>query len=276
MSHNLDPAEYQRQYDEAAAALDAAPGQGTTARGTDGRFEAPASAPADPAPEPAAAPAPAADKPAEAAPAPAADAAKPADPLAELTARLERAEKMAKDNQAAFTRASMEAAALRRAQEQRERDAAKPAILDANPELVDAIRYVASDPAPQRAAEERAATYQSTIEKAHPDAFSPDMDPELQQSIEAAWKGLGDAARDPLEVVRVITQEKLAFQERQVGKRFAAEAARQKEKSAMSVPSPGASSVATAPEDAHKAEVQRISKMTDREFEAEVRRVRGF
>lgn len=279
MSHNLDPAEYQRQYDEAAAALDAADNKSTTARDTDGRFAAPAPT-ATPAPEPTpvGTPAPAAETPAAKPDAaePSPEPAKPIDEVAELRARVEKAEKIARDNQAAFTKAAQEAAALRRAQEQRDREAAKPAILDVNPELADAIRYVTTDPAPQRQADDRKAAFQSTIEKAHPDAFAADMDPELQQSIAKAWQGLGEAAQDPLEVVRVITQEKLAFTERQVGKRFAAEAARQQEKSAMSVPSPGASSVATATVDPAVAEVQRISKMTDREFEAEVRRVRGY
>jgi hypothetical protein len=263
----LDPAEYQRQYDEAAAALDAAASPATTA---------PAPTPASP-PDPAPAPAEADPAPAAAAAAPAeAEPAKPVDPIAELTARLERAEKMARDNQAWATRAAQEAAALRKAQEQQAREAAKPAILDANPELADAIRYVAGDPAPQHQATERQAVFQSTIEKVHPDAFAADMDPDLQHAIAKRWTDLGDAAQDPLEVVRVITEEKLAFHERQVGKRFAAEAARQQQKSAMSVPAPGASSVASAPADAALVEVQRISKMSDREFEAEVRRVRGY
>ena len=278
MPHDLTPEEYQRQYDEAAAALDAAASPATTARGDDGRFATAAAAPAPSAPV--ADPAPAAetpkpaDQPADAAPV--AEPAKPVDPLAEALARAERAEKMARDNQVAFTRAAQEAAALKRAQEQRDREANKPAILEANPDLADAIRFVASDPAPQHQAEDARAAFQSTIEKAHPDAFSTDMDPELQEAIATAWQGLGAEAQDPLNVVRVITQEKLAFHERQVGKRFAAEAARQQEKSAMSVPSPGKSTVAVAPVDANLAEVQRISNMTDREFEAEVRRVRGY
>lgn len=278
MSHNLDPAEYQRQYDEAAAALDAAATPATTARSDDGRFApAPAPAPAEPAAAPAAEPAPAAapaaaDKPAD----PPVEPAKPVDELAELKARLEKAEKIAKDNQAWATKAAQEAAALRRAQEQRDREAAKPAILDANPELVDAIRYVATDPTPQHQAAERAAAFQSTIEKAHPDAFSTDMDPELQDAIAKAWEGLGAAAQDPLEVVRVITQEKLAFTERQVGKRFAAEAARQQEKSAMSVPGAGKSTVAAAPVDKQLEEVKRIQNMSDVDFAKEVRRVKGY
>jgi len=270
--------EEQRQYDEAAAALEAAANQATTARDAGGRFApAPAPAPAEPAAAPAAEPTPAdppaaGDKPAD----PPAEPAKPVDELAELKARLEKAEKVARDNQAAFTKAAQEAAALRRQQEQRDREANKPAILEANPELAEAIRYVATDPAPQHQAAERAAAFQSTIEKAHPDAFSTDMPEELQQAIAAAWQGLGNDAQDPLNVVRVITQEKLAFHERQVGKRFAAEAARQQEKSAMSVPGAGKSSVAVAPVDAQLAEVKRIQNMSDADFAAEVRRVKGY
>lgn len=275
----LSPEEWQREYDKAAAALDAAPGQGTTARDADGRFAAPEPTPAPapaPAPDQAAAPAPAQGSTADPAAVTSADPAKPVDDIAELRARLEKAEKMARDNQASFTRAAQEAAALRRAQEQRDREAARPAILDANPDLADAIRFVASDPTPQHQAADRIAAFQSTIEKAHPDAFSTDMPEELQASIAKAWQELGDAAEDPLEVVRVITQEKLAFTERQVGKRFAAEAARQQEKSAMSVPGPGASSAARAPEDTQLAEVQRIQNMSDADFAKEVRRVKGY
>jgi hypothetical protein len=278
MSHNLSPEEYQRQYDEAAAALDAAATPATTARDESGRFAAPA--PAEPPaaePAPASVPAPAAaEAPVDAPATPPADPVKPVDELAEMKARLEKAEKIARDNQAAFTKAAQEAAALRRAQEQRDRDANKPAILEANPELAEAIRYVASDPAPQQRAEAARAAYQSTIEKAHPDAFSTDMDAELQEAIAKAWQGLGEAAQDPLEVVRVITQEKLAFTERQVGKRFAAEAARQQEKSAMSVPGAGKSTMAAAPVDKQLEEVKRIQNMSDADFAREVRRVKGY
>lgn len=283
MAHNYTP-EQQREYDEAAAALDAAATPATTARDADGRFAPAAPAPvaalaapvapaAEPAPSPAPAPAAADAPPAGDAPA---DPPKPADELAELKARVERAEKIARDNQAAFTKAAQEAAALKRAQEQRDRDANKPAILEANPDLADAIRYVASDPAPQQQAEAARAAYQSTIEKAHPDAFSTDMAPELQDAIAKAWQGLGEAAQDPLEVVRVITQEKLAFTERQVGKRFAAEAARQQEKSAMTVPGAGKSTVAADPVDKQLEEVKRIQNMSDADFAKEVRRVKGY
>lgn len=269
----LDTVEYQRQYDEAAAKLDAAANPATTARDDGGKFTAaPAPAATPPAEAPAAAPAvatpPAAVPPGEPAAA--------VDPMAELTARVERAEKSVRDTQAWGTRMAQEAASLRRQQDAEQREASRPAILDANPELADAIRFVATDPAPQLAAEARTSAFQSVIEKAHPDAFAVDMPEELQTSIAKAWQDLGDAAQDPLEVVRVITQEKIAFTERQTGKRFTAELARQEEKSAMSVPGPGKSSAVASPQDAQLAEAQRISNMTDREFEAEVRKVRGY
>jgi hypothetical protein len=84
------------------------------------------------------------------------------------------------------------------------------------------------------------------------------------------------AWQDPLVAIREITEEKLAHGERQLGKRFAAEAAKLKEKSAMSVPGAGAGSGAKAPVDAQLAEVDRIRNMSDAEFQKEVRRGQGL
>jgi hypothetical protein len=179
---------------------------------------------------------------------------------------------MARDNQAYATRMAQEAAQLRREREQREREAKKPAILDANPELADAIRYVAQDPAPQREAEDRQATWKEAIEKVHPGIFTlPDEDDLVKALLarrSAAWE-------DPLVAIREITEEKLALTERQVGKRFAAEAAKEAQKSAMSVPGAGRSGVMT-PVDDQLAEVQRIKNLSDKDFQAEVRRVKGL
>lgn len=258
----MEDMEYQKEYDKAAAELDAA-AQATTARGPDGKFvkaEEPAKEPeakAEPTPEPAKEPA----------------KEETPDELAELRARVEKAEKIAKDNQAWATRMAQERAEEKRQREQREREAKKPAILDANPELAEAIRYVAHDPAPQEDAARRQAEWQQLIEKAHPGIFTlPDEDELVKSLLErrsAAWD-------DPLVAIREITEEKLAHAERQVGKRFAAEAARQAQKSAMSVPSAGAGGGVMNPIDAQLAEVQRIQKMSDKDFAAEVRRVKGL
>jgi hypothetical protein len=168
---------------------------------------------------------------------------------------------------------AQEAAQLRREREAREREAQKPAILDANPELADAIRYVAQDPAPQQQAVDRQSQWAQIIEQAHPGIFTLPDDDELVKALLAkrtpAWE-------DPLVAIREITEEKLAFTERQVGKRFAAEAARQAQKSAMSVPSAGAGAGVMAPVDVQLAEVQRIQKMSDADFAKEVRRVKGL
>lgn len=264
-----DP-EQQREYDEARAALDAAAKGATTACDDKGQFTKVEAKEPDPvkAPE---------TEPAKTEPEaqPAADQVTP-EMLAEWKARAEKAEKIARDNQAAYTRAAQEAAALRRQQEQQQREATKPAILETTPELADAIRYVTSDPAPQQQAEERQKQFQSVIEAVHPDAFSNDLPAELQTAIATRWQSLGDEAKDPLAIVRVITEEKLAHSERQIGKRFAAEAAKLQQKSAMSVPGAGASTVTAQPVDVQAEAVRRFQTMTDAEFAAEVRRVKGY
>ena len=203
------------------------------------------------------------------------EATQSVDELAEIKARLDKAEKIAKDNQAWATRMAQEAAQLRREKEQQQREASRPAILDANPELAEAIRYVASDPAPRQQVEDEQALWRETIDKAHPGIFSTDIDPELEKDLAQRLEQLGESAKNPLEAIRVITEGKLAHAERQVGKRFAAEAAKLAQKSAMSVPGAGRSG-APAPVDAALAEVQRFQNMSDADFQKEVRRVKGY
>lgn len=203
------------------------------------------------------------------------EATQSVDELAEIKARLDKAEKIAKDNQAWATRMAQEAAQLRREKEQQQREASRPAILDANPELAEAIRYVASDPAPRQQVEDEQALWRQTIDKAHPGIFSTDIDPELEKDLAQRIEQLGESAKNPLEAIRVITEGKLAHAERQVGKRFAAEAAKLAQKSAMSVPGAGRSG-APAPVDSALAEVQRFQNMSDADFQKEVRRVKGY
>lgn len=259
----MDQAEYQKEYEKAAAELEAA-AQATTARGADGKFIK--------AEEPAKEPEAAKEEPVKEPPQEPAKDEKP-DELAELKARLEKAEKIAKDNQAWATKLAQERAEEKRQREQAEREAKKPAILDANPELADAIRYVAHDPAPQQKAEDRQLQWNQIIEQAHPGIFALPDDDELVKALVAKRT---EAWSDPLVAIREITEEKLAHAERQVGKRFAAEAARQAQKSAMSVPGAGAGGGVMTPIDAQLAEVQRIQKMSDKDFAAEVRRVKGL
>lgn len=263
--------EYRQEYEKAAAELDAA-AKATTARGADGRFVKEEAQP--PVPEAKQPPEPAVETAKEPEKEQAKEPAKVEDPLAELRTRLEKAEKMARDNQAWATKAAQEAAALRREREMEQRAKAKPAILDANPELADAIRYVASDPVPQQP--DPSAQWAQVVDKAHPGILRLPDDDELVKSIASRAQREQEAWNDPLEAIRIITEEKLAHAERQVGKRFAAEAAKLSQKSAMSVPGAGAGSGAKAPIDAQLAEVQRIQNMSQSDFEKEVRRVKGL
>lgn len=242
---------YQLEYDEALAKLDAA---------ADGKTVA------TPAPEPEAIPAP---EPAKA------DETPPVDPLEELRAEIEKQKKIAADNKAWATKQSQELAALKRERDQQQREAAKPAILDANPELADAIRYVAADPAPQQQQEIRANQWQDMVASAHPGIFDIGIDPELEQALLAKRESLGESWHDPLIAIREISAEKIAHAERLVGKRFAIESAKQAQKSAMSVPGTGSGAVRTAP-NPDKEAADRILKMSDAEFREEVRRVKGY
>lgn len=248
--------EYQKEYDAAAAKLEAA---------ADGKQPEAITAPE---PEPVKAP--------EPEPAKAEEAAPVVDELAELRAKFEKAEKALKDTQAWGTKNAQELAALKREREQAQRDAAKPAILDANPDLADAIKYVTSDPAPQQEAESKRQAWFQAIDTAHPGIFAADADPELVEALVAKRDASGGAWDDPLVAIRDISAEKLAFAERQISKRFAVESAKQAEKSAMSVPGAGSGGAVRKPVDADLEAVQRIQNMSDADFAKEVRKAKGF
>lgn len=197
------------------------------------------------------------------------------DPLEELRTKLEKTEKALRDTQSWGTKNAQRLAEIERERVERERAAARPEILDANPDLADAIRYVTTDPTPQHQIERQRQIWQEAVQTAHPGIFDLSIDPELEAAVVARREAVGDAWNDPLVAIREITAEKLAFTERQVGKRFAIESAKQAQKSAMSVPGTGGSaSRAAVDPDAEAA--HRILKMSDAEFAAEVKRVKGY
>jgi len=210
------------------------------------------------------------------------DGEKAAEPKEEETLeqfreRLAKAEKALKDTQAWGTKNAQELAQLRREREQQQRQASRPQILDQAPELEQAIRHVVGDPVQQHRAEDQRAAWAAQVEKVHPGILSlPDDDP-LVLSLGKKMQEMGEAWNDPLEVIRAVTEEKLALKERQVGQRLAQAAAQQAKKSAMSVP--GASSSGTtqrAPEDETKKEVDRIWNMSDAEFARMANKVKGI
>jgi len=260
----LEDAEYKKEYDKAAADLEAA-AQATTARGADGKFVKVEEVAKPPETEAKAEPE-----------VTKTEEAKPVDELAELRARVEKAEKIAKDNQAWATKLSQERAQERREREAAERAAAKPAILDANPELADAIRYVASEPTPTASRVDPQEEWRVTIEKAHPGIFDVSIDPDLEKAVMARFQALGAEVNDPLVCIREITAEKLAHTERLIGKRVAVESAKSAEKSAMSVPGAGGSGGVKTPVDPDLEARNRILNMSPSEFEKERRKVLGY
>ncbi len=251
----LSQEEYQAQYDAAAAELESAASGVKPAAIT------------EPEPEPAKEPA---AEPAKAEPVPEVDA------LTELRAKFEKAEKALKDTQAWGTKNAQELAQLKREQQQTQRDANRPAILDANPDLADAIKYVANDPAPQQYAEDQQEAWMRTIDTVHPGIFGADADPDLIDALVAKRDANPEAWGDPLVAIRDISAEKLAHAERQAAKRYAVEATKTAEKSAMSVPGAGSGTARKAAPDPEAERVQRIHSMTPAEFAKERARVLGL
>ena len=254
---DLSQEEYQTQYDAAAAELEAAASGVKPDTTTALEPEAVKEAEAEPAKQEEAAPV-------------------VVDELAELRSKVEKAEKALKDTQAWGTKNAQELANLKREQQQAQRDANRPAILDANPDLADAIKYVASDPAPQQQAEDQQEAWFRTIDTAHPGIFAAEADAELVATLVAKRDASGGAWDDPLVAIRDISAEKLAHAERQITKRLAVESAKQQEKSAMSVPGAGGGTARKAAPDPEAERVQRIQSMSSADFAKERLKVLGL
>lgn len=252
---------YQQEYDKAAAALDAAANGEKPEAITAQEPAQPEPAKAEEVKEPAQAP-----------------AEPEVDPLAEIRAKLEKTEKALKDTQAWGTKNAQRLKEIEQERERQQREASKPAILEQAPELEEAIRYVTHDPRQEQAQAEqkRQQEWLGIVEAAHPGIFSLPNDDELVKAVLARRETVGPEWEDPLVAIREITAEKLALTERQIGKKFMAEAAKAAQKSAMSVPGAGASTVNAAPVDPQKEMADRYSKMSSAEFDKERRRVLGL
>lgn len=270
MNEQPQTPEYKAEYDKAVAELDAQ----ERPRGADGKFVAKTEeTPAATLPE-------TKDKPAEkVVDKPVVEAKTEApDPMAELRAEIARLDKVAKDNQAWGTRNAQELAALRKEREDTARKAARPKILDANPELEAAVRYVAGAPKPdEEAPDTRVAKWKQSVEEVHPGIFDKDLpnkDPELYKALEARMQAVGiEQWSNPFVAIREITSEKLAHSQRQADKRLADEIEKVTRKGAMSVPGSGTTATGS---NADADAVARIRNMSDAEFEKERRKALGY
>ena len=273
----LTAEQYQKEYDEAWKKMDEEAAKATPSRAPDGKFAkaeeaAPAAEPVKDEPKVETPPAEAKAEP-KADEVPQTQEEEKPDPLAEMKAELEKAKKQAADNKAWATKVAQELAETKREREQREREAAKPPVLEQNPGLEEAIRYVAEAPKQQKP--DPMQQWVQVIDAAHPGIFAADADPELVDALVAKRDASNGAwFSDPLIAIREITEAKLAHAEKQMQKRIEAERKATSEKSAMSVPGAGATVKAAA--DPAADEVRRIQSMTPAQFEQERRRVLGY
>lgn len=192
--------------------------------------------------------------------------------LEQVRARLASAEKALHDTKAWGTRKAQEAAELRRAQEAQAREAQRPAILDANPELADAIRFVREDDGVRQRTEQESAMqqWQDVVRAAVPDIDELLNDNDFHAAMQVRAQH-PEWNNNPLIAIREINAEiraRAIFGAQQAAK----EAEANKKRSATSVPS-GGSKQALSPKPQDEEQLRKLQNMNSDEFAREVRRV---
>lgn len=198
------------------------------------------------------------------------------DRFAELEAKLARQEKALKDTQRAMHQKAQELADLKRQREAEVRAANKPPVLDANPGLEDAIRYVAqpaqAEPSPQNLDQ----LWFSAVSGAIPDIDTLLTDKDFEKAAYAKREELGaDQWQNPVVAIRELSA---------IARRFAVEKAtaaakadyakQQKELSTMRVSGGSGRDPATSDRVNGKS-AEDYHTMSAKDFEAERRRVLG-
>ena len=198
------------------------------------------------------------------------------DRFAELEAKLARQEKALKDTQRAMHQKAQELADLKRQREAEVRAANKPPVLDANPGLEDAIRYVAqpaqAEPSPQNLDQ----LWFSAVSGAIPDIDTLLADKDFEKAAYAKREELGaDEWKNPVVAIRELNA---------IARRFAVEKAtaaakadyakQQKELSTMRVSGGSGRDPATSDRVNGKT-AEDVWAMNSKDFEAERRRVLG-
>jgi hypothetical protein len=196
------------------------------------------------------------------------------DPVEQLRKELESTRKALSDTKAWGTKNAQALREFERQQEMTRREAERPKILEANPELEAAIRHVTSDPKPEIEREQAQEDWKDTVRSAIPDIDELLNDEEFQKALTDRKNQSQGGWENPLEAIRDMTAEIRARDERIIAKRFLAESKKLGEKTAMSVPSSkGQTSVSQNDDD---AEVKRIKNMSPAQFALEVKRVKGL
>lgn len=194
------------------------------------------------------------------------------DEIQELKEKLAKQEKALKDTQRWAHKNSTELATLRREREDQVRAASRPAILDDNPGLEDAIKHVAT-PASQQEPDANAQLI-GTLEKALPDLDGL-LDEEDFKKVffELRKDSIDDWLEDPLSAIRDINalQTQYRSDKAVANARKDFEAKKQK-LSSMSVPG-GSGGKGISPE---VDEVKQVWSMSKADFDKQRAKVMGY
>jgi hypothetical protein len=196
--------------------------------------------------------------------------------IARLEAEVTSTKKALNDTKGWASRNAAEVKRLRTEQEERDRKANRPQVLDDNPGLEEAVRYVTGAPAAGKPAHD-------------PDAWAeavgtalPGLDALLEQNADlhakatAKARELGEAWNDPLVAIRELSALQLEHERASVAvaARDAAArdfAKRKQQQTAMTVPSGGASRQPPTVDQA-----KRYETMSSADFQKERAKVLGF
>lgn len=194
----------------------------------------------------------------------------------ELKARLEKAEKAIKDTQRWGHENAAEVKRLKREAEERKHAETRPAILEANPGLEDAIKHVAGTRTESEA--DAKAAWLSTVSRAVPDVEKLLGDQDFHAKASARKAELGAEWDDPITAIRELSSLKTEHLSNRASQ-VAVEAARKdfevkaKKRNAMEVPGgSGGKDPAIKGDDA----ADRFRTMTKEEFAKERSRVMGY
>jgi hypothetical protein len=186
--------------------------------------------------------------------------------LARLERELTSTKKALDDTKGWASRNAAEVKRLRKEQEERDRRANRPQVLDDNPGLEEAIRYATGAPAGGKPAHDPDA-WADTVGTALPnlDALLTES-PELRAKAEAKARELGEAWNDPIVAIRELSAMQIEHERARVASAAREAAARdfeqrKKQQTAMTVPGGGASRQAPPVDQA-----QRYATMSSADF----------
>lgn len=202
------------------------------------------------------------------------DDEKPDDELAKVRKELEVERKRVADTQRWAHQNAERIKRLEREQEERKRNETRPAILDANPGLEDAIKHVA---APTEPAQPPQQGWLDAVATALPDVEDLLNNKAFYDAAQARRNALGAEWDEPLKAIRELSAlrtEHVAAQRQEAAKEAARKdyEAKAHKRSAMSVPGGAAGRDVSAPVD----EVQKVWGMSDADFRAQRAKVMGY